>query len=191
MDLDRRPEISQILREFKRTGDRDAELAERFYVLVYAELRSIAKRLMRGERGDHTLQPTALVHEAYLRLVEQKDVEWQCRAHFYAVAARIMRRILVDHARYKAREKRGGKAPHITWDEELGIADTTVLETLALDRALCRLSELDERMERVVELRIFGGMTIREVAHALGISRRTVDNDWFVAKQWLARELAQ
>jgi len=189
--MNRRPEITRILHEMNAPHTRHAELSERLYTAVYDELRRIAGRLMRSERADHTLQPTALVHEAYLRLVDQQQVEWQCRAQFFAIAARVMRRILVDYARRRAREKRGGRAQHVTWSESLGLCEQRTHETLVLDRALTRLAELDARMERVVELRVFGGMTIREVAHALGVSRRTVDNDWLVAKQWLARELSR
>lgn len=186
----RRSDVTQILLELNRADRDSSDASARLYEVVYDEMRRIAGRLMRGESPGHTLQPTALVHEAYIRLVDQTQVEWQDRAHFYAVAARIMRRILVDHARRRARLKRGGGAERVTWDEALVPGKEPEHETLALDQALTRLSELDPRMERVVELRIFGGMTVREIAHILGISTRTVDGDWMVAKQWLARELA-
>ncbi len=187
----RRADVTRILLELGRAGPDDPAVAAHLYEVVYEEMRRIAGRMMRGERPGHTLQPTALVHEVYIRLVDQTRVEWQNRAHFYAVAARIMRRILVDHARRRARLKRGGGEERVTWDEALGLGRDPSHETLALDRALTRLSELDPRMERVVELRVFGSLTVREVAHALGVSMRTVDNDWLVAKQWLTRELAR
>ncbi|MBD3335096.1 MAG: sigma-70 family RNA polymerase sigma factor [Candidatus Eisenbacteria bacterium] len=183
-------DITRILIQLSRETDARDEAEELLYAAVYDEMRRMAARLMKSERSDHTLQPTALVHEAYLRLVDQNRVDWQNRAHFYAVAARIMRRILVDHARRRARSKRGGDEQRVTWDEALSIGTDPSHETLALDRALDGLSRLDWRMERVVELRIFGGMTVREVAFALGVSQRTVDGDWMVARQWLAHELA-
>jgi len=185
-----RSDVTQILIELNRAGPGDPAVSARLYEVVYDEMRRIAGRLMRGERPGHTLQPTALVHEAYIRLVDQTRVEWQDRVHFYAVAARIMRRILVDHARRRARLKRGGAKERVTWDEALGLGHDPSHETLALDDALTRLSKLDPRMERIVELRVFAGMTVRETAHALGVSDRTVNSDWMVAKQWLTYELA-
>ncbi|MBD3236547.1 MAG: sigma-70 family RNA polymerase sigma factor [Candidatus Eisenbacteria bacterium] len=191
MSDDHRPDVTRILQELCQEGAQSPEVTDRLYEAVYDELRRIAARLMKSERADHTLQPTALVHEAYLRLVDQTKVEWRCRAHFFAVAARVMRRILVDHARRRTRQKRGGGEQRVTWNEDLGLCHSRTHETLALDRALARLAELDPRMERVVELRVFGGLTIREVAYALGISTRTVDGDWMVAKGWLAREFTR
>jgi len=150
----------------------------------------MAARFMRGERPGHTLQPTELVHEAYLRMVDSTRVQWQDRAHFFATAARVIRHVLVDYARRKGAQRRGGGWNRITLDPGLGISTQPLLDTLALDEALTRLSDLDGRMGQVVELRVFGGMTMLEIAHALGVSKRTVDGDWMVARKWLSHELA-
>ncbi len=186
----RNPGVTEILLELNAEGADQSQWSDQLYEVVYDELRHLAARLMRSERADHTLQPTALVHEAYMRLVDQTRVEWKGRAHFFAIAARIMRRILIDHARKKARLKRGGGEQRVTWDEALGIKQDPSYEIVALDSALTRLSKLDERMEKVVELRVFAGLTIKEIAYALGVSKRTIDDDWMVAKQWLTHELA-
>ncbi|MBK9472428.1 MAG: sigma-70 family RNA polymerase sigma factor [bacterium] len=169
-------------------GDR-AELTEQLYRQVYAELHAIAAGAMRHERAQHTLQSTALVHEAYLKLVDQTISGWQSRAHFFGVAARAMRQILVDHARRHAADKRGGGRQRVTLPDDLAVAENMSLDLLALDTALNRLAEQDERMSQVVEMRVFGGLLSREVAEALGVSKRTVDEDWKVAKLFLAREL--
>jgi len=155
---------------------------------VERELHQIAERLMRRERGDHTLQPTALVNEAYIRLVAQNRVQWQNRAHFFAVAARIMRRILVDHARRVQALRRGGTDQTISLDG-VDIADSNV-EVLLLDDALRRLTALDERQGSLVELKFFGGLTNEEAAHVLGVSPRTIKRGWASARAWLARELS-
>ena len=157
--------------------------------LVHAELRNLARRLMRGERGGHTLQTTALVNEAYVRLVDVTRVRWQDRAHFFAMSARLMRRILVDHARSRAYSKRGGRARHIALDEALVGAEKGA-DLVALDDALAALAVLDERKSQVVELRFFGGLTVDETAEALHISPETVARDWRFAKTWLMRELS-
>ena len=157
--------------------------------LVHAELRNLARRLMRGERGGHTLQTTALVNEAYVRLVDVTRVRWQDRAHFFAMSARLMRRILVDHARSRAYSKRGGRARHIALDEALVGAEKSA-DLVALDDALAALAVLDERKSQVVELRFFGGLTVDETAEALHISPETVARDWRFAKTWLMRELS-
>jgi len=183
-------EITQFLLQLEAPGIDRTQVNERLYEAVYEELHRIADRLMHTEKIGHTLQPTALVHEAYIRLVDQTRVEWKGRAHFFAIAARIMRRILVDHARRKARRKRGGGEQRVTWDENLGVCRDPSFETIALDAALTRLSRLDQRMEQTVELRVFAGMTLKEIAQVLGVSRRTVDDDWNAAKQWLTHELA-
>jgi len=157
--------------------------------LVYDELKRMAASYLRKERPDHTLQPTALVNEAYLRLVDQTRVNWQNRAHFFGIAAQMMRRILVDHARTKKRVKRGGS------DVKVSLADATVavrgqdLDVVALDEALTRLAEIDEQQSRVVELRFFSGLTVEETAEVMGISAATVKRDWSMAKAWLHREL--
>ncbi len=157
---------------------------------VYAELKQLAADLMRSERSGHTLRPTALVHEAYLRLVDAKSVSWENRAHFFGIGARIMRQILVDHAREKGAAKRGGGLQRVTLDEALAEEAAPDLEILDLDRALGKLGRLDERAAQVVELRAFGGLEMREIAAALGVSRRTVTSDWKMARMWLARELS-
>jgi RNA polymerase sigma factor (TIGR02999 family) len=144
---------------------------------------------MRRERRDHTLQPTALVGEVFLRLVDQTRIAWRDRAHFLGVAARVMRQILVDHARRHGAAKRGAGVWRVTFDESLGHGLPKDIEIVALHEALARLGEIDPRGAQVVELRVFGGSTVEEIAQTLGVSKRTVDGDWAVARMWLAREL--
>jgi RNA polymerase sigma factor (TIGR02999 family) len=167
------------------------EAASRLIPLVYAELRRLAGSYMRRERGDHTLQATALVHEAYLKLVEQRSVDWQSRAHFFGIAAQVMRRILVDHARGHLREKRGGGQDLIPLDEALLFAPEKALELTKLDESLERLTKIDPRQGKIVELRFFGGLTVEETAELLGISPKTVKRDWSMAKAWLHGDLKQ
>jgi RNA polymerase sigma factor (TIGR02999 family) len=169
-------------------GNRDAIAA--LLPIVYAELRLRAGQLMRRERADHTLQPTALVHEAFLRLVQQHRVEWTGRAHFFAVASGLMRRILVDHARAHLSDKRGGGATRISIDEGLGLSVTRESDVLAVDQALTRLAEIDPRQAEIVTLRFFGGLSVEEVAAVLGLSKRSVEAEWTLLKAWLRRELA-
>jgi RNA polymerase sigma factor (TIGR02999 family) len=157
--------------------------------LVYAELRRIAARQLRNERAGHTLQPTALVHEVYLRLVDQRQVDWQNRAHFFGVAAQVMRRILVDHARRHSAGKRGEGVRCLSVDEAQGVPASNQIPILALDHALDRLQKVDSELARIVELRAFGGLTIEEVAHILRVSPSTAKRDWRTAKAWLTREL--
>jgi len=172
-------------------GRGEAEAREELIPLVYAELRRLAGRAMAGERGDHTLEPTALVHETYLRLIRQSGVPWQNRAHFFGVAARLMRQILVDHARAHKADKRGGGKPRLTLDSALAAtAGGNEVELLALDDALTELTRIDEDQGRIVELRFFGGLSVVETAEALGISTATVKRDWAVARAWLFRRLA-
>lgn len=172
-----------------RGGDSDA--LDQLLPLVYDELRRIAHRQLRSERSDHTLCTTALVHEAYLKLVDQTRVSWQDRSHFYAVAAMAMRRILVDYARKHCAAKRGGGEQPVSLDEQT-IAVKERAETLvALDEALRRLAALNERLSRVVEYRFFGGLTQKETAEALDVTARTVRRDWVKAKGWLYRELRE
>lgn len=158
---------------------------------VYQELRRMADYYLRGENTGHSLQPTALVHEAYLRLIDQTKVEWQNRAHFFGVAAQMMRRILVDHAKAKHRVKRGGSAPRVSLDETVNLSSERAAELVALDDALKVLNELDERKSRIVELRYFGGLTVDETAQVLGVSDKTVMRDWSLAKAWLYAQLSQ
>ena len=158
--------------------------------LVYDELKAIAIQKLRGERRDHTLQPTALVHEAFLRMVDQTRVQWQGRAHFCAVAASMMRRILVDHARGRAAEKRGAGRHEVPLLDNIGLAkERNPVDIVVLDDLLNELARLHERHARVVELRFFGGLTVEETAHTLGVSPATVKNDWRTARAWLLTQL--
>jgi RNA polymerase sigma-70 factor, ECF subfamily len=156
---------------------------------VHAELHRIAQRHIVHERPDHSLQATALVNEAYLRLVDVKEVAWHDRAHFLAVAARVMRRILVDHARARHYQKRGGNAARVTFDEGLVVTDERAPDFIALDEALESLARFDERKSRVIEMRFFGGLTVEETATVLKVSPATVMGDWRLAKAWLQREM--
>lgn len=181
--------ITTLLQKLSAQRADRREISDRVFEVVYDELKRAATALMAGERAGHTLQPTALVHEAYVRLVGGGRVEWKNRAHFFGIAARAMRQILVEHARRHAAAKRGGGWERVTLDERLGVARGAELKILHLDDALKRLAKLDHRMSQVVELRFFGGLTSKEVAGHLGVSKRTVDDDWSVAKKWLRREI--
>jgi len=181
-------EISRILSDWN-AGNRES--ADALLSLVYRELRKIAEQYMRKERAEHTLQPTALVHEAYMRLIDISDIDWQSRAHFFAVSANVMRNILVDYARARVTEKRGGGAQRISLEEVSGLTDETEVDVLAVDEALKQLGEFDQRQSRIVELRFFGGLTIEETAHVLDISPATVKREWVLARTWLYRELKQ
>jgi RNA polymerase sigma factor (TIGR02999 family) len=180
-------EVTRLLLEQRVAGDSDA--SRRLFELVYDELRRLASSLMRRERAEHTLQPTALVHEAFLRLVGAPRIAWQDRAHFMGIAARAMRQILVDHARRHAAAKRGGRLQRVTLSDDAAEAPADEVEVLELHEALERFATLDPRAARVVELRVFGGLSVPEAAHVLEISPRTVDGDWAVARMWLSREL--
>jgi RNA polymerase sigma factor (TIGR02999 family) len=179
-------EITGVLAAL-RPGDRDAFGA--FFPLVYDELRRMARRRMRGERPSHTLSPTALVHEAYLKLAGLERIEWRNRAQFFALAAQAMRQVLVDHALRRKAKKRGGGQVHVTLSEQVGGRALPVEEILALDAALRRLEENDARRARVVVCRFFAGMEVEETAAALGVSEATVKRDWTYARAWLNREL--
>jgi RNA polymerase sigma factor (TIGR02999 family) len=179
-------EVTQLLIEL-RAGNRNAE--EKLISLVYAELRRLAAHYLRGERPDHTLQATALVNEAYIRLTGLQDVDWHDRSHFFAIAASMMRRILVDHARAHKTAKRGEGAISITFDEAMISVHEREAEIMALDEALCLLAQIDERQSKIVELRFFAGMSEEETGQALGISARTVKRDWRIAKAWLFARL--
>lgn len=180
-----------ITRMLKDWGGGSHEALEQLLPVVYDELHRQASRYLRRERSDHTLQTTALIHEAYLKLIDQKDVEWQNRAHFFGIAAQAMRRILVDYARTKKREKRGGNDVKLQLDEAINVsADQRHIDLVALDEALDRLTALDERQARIVELRYFSGMTTDETAEVLGISPATVRRDWDMAKAWLHKQLS-
>lgn len=164
---------------------------DRLFPLVYDHLRDIARHQLAGERQGHTLRKTSLVHEVYIKLIDQTRIEWHDRAHFFAIAARAMRQILVDHARKRAAQKRGGKQQHITLDEETLDMDNHAEELLELNDLIDRLAEFDERKSKVVEMRFFAGMTIREIAELLDVSTRTVDRDWLKARGWIYQELSK
>lgn len=170
-------------------ADGDADAAAELVPLIYDELHKLAAYFMARERHDHTLQTTALVHEAYLRLVRQRNPTWNNRAHFYGAAAGIMRRILVDHARARHTAKRGGRADHISLQDTTGLAGDHSDRLLRLDSALTRLAERSPRQVRVVELRFFAGLDVEETAEALAVSPKTVKRDWSIARAWLLREL--
>jgi RNA polymerase sigma factor (TIGR02999 family) len=176
------PGITELLIGWNQ-GDESA--LDRLMPLVYDELRRVARRRLAMEGREHTFQSAALVNETYLRLVDQKRVEWRSRMHFFAISARMMRRILVDHARHRNADKRGGSQPALTLDLSTGIPQERDLDLIALDEALQELSELDPQQARVIELRFFGGLTIQEAAETLDISPATVTRDWVTAKAWL------
>ncbi len=159
--------------------------------LVYSELRRLAAYYLRRERPDHTLAPTALVHEAYLKLVDQNRIQWQSRAQFFGVAAQMIRRILVDHARGHQAQKRGAGALTVTLDEALGVNDGKDLDILSLDDALQALAKIDEQQSRIVELRFFGGLSIEETAEVVGVSPATIKREWTVARAFLFREMTR
>lgn len=182
-----RGSVTQLLDEWSH-GNREA--LDALMPVVHAELHRLARGYLAREGPGHTLQPTALVNEAYLRLVGERNMQWQSRAHFIAVAAQLMRMILVDHCRRKRYTKRGGGATRITFDENLVVAASRGQELLALDEALHRLALVHERKARMAELRFFGGLSVEETAEALSISVATVMRDWRFTKAWLQRELA-
>ena len=180
-------DVTTTLRRIRR-GE---AVVDELFPLVYDELRALASGHLRGEKAGHTLQTTALVHEAYLRMADLDRLEWQDRAHFFGVASGAIRRILIDHARARSRIKRGGGARHVSLDEVLFVSatDPPGEELLELDRALDRLAASDPDKARVVELRFFGGLTLPEIAEVMGVTRRTVDRYWLFARTWLYREL--
>ena len=180
------PDVTQLL---KAWGGGDQQALNELMPAVYAEIRKLAGSYLRRERPDHTLQATALVNEAYLRLVDQRSVQWQNRAHFFGIAAQIMRRILVDHARMQKAEKRGSGQTPLVLDEALEIAADRQLDFVALDDALKTLAELDPRQAQIVELRFFGGLSIEETAEVAQLSPATIKREWAGARAWLRREL--
>jgi RNA polymerase sigma factor (TIGR02999 family) len=181
-------DFTRTLRRMQDAGEDSPAVTEKLLALLYPELRELADRLMRRERANHTLQPTALVHEAYMKLVDDTNVVWQDRAHFLGIAARAMRQILVDHARKFSAAKRGGGLQRVTLDDSFGESGRD-FEILALNEALEKFAQVDERASRVVELKVFAGMKVAEIAHVLDVSKRTVDGDWAMARMWLGREL--
>ncbi len=184
------PPIPDITVLLNAASAGDARAANELMPLVYAELRKRAAGLMRRERDGHTLQATALVHDAYVKLVQQQDVDWRGRTHFFALSAQAMRRILVDHARSRSRDKRGGAYVKVSLDEGKALSADSEADVIALDAALQGLAELDTRQAQIVEMRFFGGLRCEDVAHALGVSKRTIEGEWTMAKAWLRRELA-
>jgi len=185
---DRRRHVTTLLGKW---SDGDDAAMEELVPLVYDELRRLARGQMSREREDHVLQATALVNEAFIRLVDIHHVQWRNRTHFFAMAARLMRRILVEYARARAFRKRGGGAPHVTFDENLTSPQSTPHDLVALDDALNTLAAVHERKARVVELRHFGGLSVEETAGVLDVSPETVMRDWKFAKNWLLRELSR
>lgn len=171
-------------------NDGENSAPEELLPLVYSELRKLAAGYLKNERTDHTLQPTALVHEAYIRLVDWQNTNWQNRSHFFAVAAQVMRNILVDHARRKKAEIHGGNWQKLALDEAISFSQAKEVDLVDLDDALQELAKLDERQAKIVELRFFGGLTIEETAHAIGVSTMTVSREWNFAKAWLYRRLS-
>lgn len=181
-------DITQMLIELT---DGNKEVVNEILPLIYAELRKLASGYLRKERGNHTLQPTALVHEAYMKLIDQKKVKWQNRSHFFGIAAQVMRRILMDYARQHKAEKRGGMGENISLEEEFVIIENERShELLALDEALKNLAKIDEMKARIVELRYFGGLSVQEVAEVLDVSEITIKRHWRMAKAWLYGQIS-
>jgi RNA polymerase sigma-70 factor (ECF subfamily) len=186
------PQSNQVTRLLLDWSQGDKAALNQLMPLVYQELRKLASSYLRSERPDHTLQPTALIHEAYLRMIGGAMPEWQSRAHFFGVAARLMRQILVEHARTRHAAKRGGDQHKISLDDVPEVfAQSDAVELLALDYALTKLSSFDDRRSRILEMRAFGGMSVEETAQALGISERTVKREMRLAQAWMRRELEQ
>ncbi len=184
------PKANNTIEILARLQDGDDSAAEQLLPVVYQELRALAGFLFKEQQSHHTLQPTAIVHEAYLRLIASADSTWTSRAHFLAVASKAMRQILIDHARRRNAAKRGGQGWHrITFDRALDVVESDTIDATDLDDALNRLAERSERQARIVELRVFGGLTVDEVVEVTGLGRTTVNGDWTIAKAWLKREL--
>ena len=188
MDSNEPSEVTQLLHHVE-AGDRSA--VDRLFAAVYQELRNLAGQFFRREPEGITLQPTALVHEAYVKLVDQAGVDWHGRTHFFAVAAQAMRRILVDHARRRGAAKRGGRGKRVLLDDDPLPAIAPNDDLLAVDEALAKLAELDPRQAQLVELRFFGGLSVDEAAEVLGISKRSAEREWTMARAWLRRELSE
>lgn len=187
MDMKRRGDVTGLLVAWKNGS---SEALDELIPIVYAELRKLARHQLRGERPDHSLQPTALTHEAFLRLFGTQHVEWQNRAHFFAVASQLMRRVLVEHARQRRTLKRGAAPTRVALEDADAPVEPVDVDIVALNEALSELEQVDPRQSRVVELRYFGGLSMEETAEVLGISPATVKRDWRVAKLWLRRALA-
>jgi RNA polymerase sigma factor (TIGR02999 family) len=182
-------EITRILQSLENEELDRRAATDQIFAAVSNELRRVAAKLMSAERHEHTLQPTAVVNEAYLRLVDADQVGWQNRAHFFGIAARAMRQILVDHARKRSAEKRGGGWQRVTLTDDLVAVAATGIDAVELDHVLAKLAEQNARLAEVAELRILGGMTMEEIGAVLGVTERTVRKDWRITKMWLSREL--
>ncbi len=183
--------VTKTTESLSAAVDGNAEATQQLMVTVYDELRRLAASYLKRESPDHVLRPTALVHEAFLKLIDQRQVDWQGRTHFFAIAAQSMRRVLVDHARSRKRQKRGGDRTRVTLDEQLIIHRDRLEDVLAMDELLGQLAEMDARQATIIELRFFGGMTVEEVANVLGISKRTVEREWTMARAWLRQQLEE
>lgn len=182
--------MSDVTELVELTAGGDPHAPARLFEAVYAELRRLADRYLRGDGAARSLQPTELVHEMYLRISAGKRVDWRGRTHFFAVGARVMRRILVDRARARGRTKRGGGSPTAVLDDSLAVSPERDWDVLALDELLADLQEVDARQAQIVELRFFGGLNVQEVADVLGLSKRTVEAEWTIVRAWLRRELS-
>ncbi len=188
MESNQSSRVAQLLEAFE---PRDRHAEEQLFADVYSELRALASRYLHRERKDHTLQPTALVQEAYLKLVGKTRVDWHGRTHFLAIAAQAMRQILVDHARRHRAAKRGGNLHRVAFDDNLVIESNRNVDLLALDDALTKLTKLAPRQAQMIELRFFGGLSIVEVAKVMGMSKRSVEREWTMVRAWLRRELSR
>ena len=184
-------EITQATEILSEITAGDAAATQRLFQLLYGDLRELAARFLQKERRGHTLQPTALVHEVFLKLVDQSRVDWKGRTHFFAVGAQAMRRVLVDHARGRRRAKRGGDRQRIVLDEHIALSPERDEDLLALEEVLTKLAEVDSRQAAIVEMRFFGGMSVAEVAEVLGVSKRTIESEWTMVRAWLRRELSR
>lgn len=192
MNVGPHDKVTEVLSGAERQGgEPDGSIAEQLMPLVYDDMRALAANYLRQERPGHTLDPTALVNEAYLRLADQRRVSWRGKTHFFAVGANIMRRILVDYARSKHRQKRGGDRQRIALHDDLRLNLRSDEDLLAVDEAIEVLAERDSRQAKIVELRFFGGLTVGEVAEVLGVSKRTVEAEWTMIRAWLRRELSE
>ncbi len=185
-----KPEEIDVAESLNQMANGRESEAERLMPLVYDQMRALAGSMLNQEIPGHTLQPTALVNEAYLKLADQNRVSWKGKTHFFAIGAKVMRRILVDHARGRKRQKRGGGMRRISLEDDLRVSSRNDEDVLAVEDALTKLATLDPRQSKIIELRFFGGLTVEEVAEVLQVSKRTVESDWTMARAWLRRELS-
>lgn len=183
------PETHQVTQLLQLVSHGDVKAADALFPLLHKEFLALARKFMSSERVNHTIEPTALVNEAYLRLIDQRKTDWRSKSHFFAIGAKAMRRVLVDHARGKRRDKRGGQAQRIELEDSIALSPSRAEDILAVHEALEKLSELDPRQATIVELRFFGGLGIAEIAEVLDVSKRTVESDWTMVRAWLRKEL--